>query len=197
MASIEELKGKLAESRAISKRLAAKTANLERRVEASSRPPAATSRMKSVALRVYALAGLNIEAALAYLACKSREAEGAKVFAWYSALSADEQAGLAVQPNAPGAQLRQWAEAQRFVKELEVVSWVRSQNKKSLAPSPGAALRYASAVMRLSGKQNSQHRWLQRLFSRFGFRKGVFAAGDQLSRETFESKVFLPCVSGS
>lgn len=195
MASIDELKDKLAESRAMSKRLAAKTADLERRVKDSSHPATPTSRMKSVALCVYALSGLTLQAAVTYLACKNREAEGASVLAWYAALSAEEQAALAVQPNAPGAQLRQWAEARKFVQELELVSWVRSQNKKSIAPSPGAALRHASAVARLSGKPNSQRRWLQRLFSRFGFRKGAFAVGDHLSREVFEGKASRPCGS--
>ncbi len=151
--------------------------------------PKATARMQSVALRIYAMTSFDAIAPLTYLRSLSRRADGDEIRAWYSALTAEQQGELANQPAHPAASVRQWSEAERFAKEYQVVSWAKSQNKKGVAPSPGAALRSAATVGGLPPKQASRYRWLQRVMARWGGRKGTFANGDQLPREVFEAKV--------
>jgi hypothetical protein len=188
MATVEALKAKLAESRAQSKQLAAQVAALERGPPVDGGWPKATARMQSVALRIFAMASFDVIAPLTYLRSLRRRADGDEIRAWYSALTADQQGQLADRPAHPAACVRQWLEAERFAKEYQVVSWAKSQNKKSVAPSPGAVLRFAATVGGLPPKQASRYRWLRRAMVRWGGRKGIFANGDQLSREVFEAK---------
>ena len=188
MASLEDLQAKLSESRALSKRIACKMTEVSRQAKSRGGPPPATARMQAVALRVFALADMDVRAPVAYLRARGRRADCDEVSTWFAALPAEEKHRLSLQPIGPGALLSQWSEAKRFLSELAAFSWVKAQNKKSIAPSPGAVLRHVSDKVGLQGKRNTKHRWLQRVFSRLGCRKGIFATGDQLSKEVFESK---------
>lgn len=191
MESVKALKAKLAKNRSASKQLAAKMAALENRAEVSCGPPVASVRMQAVALHIYAMADFDLGAPLAYLRSKGRKADAAELQAWHSALGVERQGELRSQPTGTPAKLRQWAEAQRFVKEFRTVLWVKAQNKKSVAPSPGVILSHAAAAGGLPGKRGSRYRWLQRVMARWGGRKGIFASGDQLSREAFENKALI------
>lgn len=188
MASVEALKARLAENKALSRQLAAKAAALEGRPRETGGLARATVRMQSVALRIYAMADFDTSAALAYLRSMDRQADSSHLTSWLSKMSMEEQKSLAVQPIGSSAKLREWADAQRFLKEHRLVAWVKSQNKKSIAPSPGMVLQHAAAAGGLPCKKGSQYRWVQRVMARWGGRKGVFANGNQLTPEEFEGK---------
>jgi hypothetical protein len=146
--------------------------------------------MRSVALRVLALAGSDVAVALEYLRWKGRPAEDADVRSWDAALLMDDRRNLlhplADQPRA----VRQLAEASKFMAERRVVAWVKHQNEQSgLAPTPGAIVAEFADSANPAKHRSSRYKWLRRVSSRWGGRKCVFGIGDQLSKDAFERKV--------
>lgn len=192
---VQELSAKLADSVAASKQLAAKMSELRKKARAADGPPPATTRMKNIALRALAMSDCDVEVPLAYLRSKARRADGDEIRAWHASLNNEEKSDLLIQPSATSPMFKQWAEAKKFVQGARVVSWIKTQNKKSVAPNPGTVLHRAAALEAgvLPNGKHSRYRWLGRLMARWGGRKGVFASGAQLTTEEFDRKAaFAP-----
>lgn len=166
-------------------------ANLRRKAKAAA-PASATPWMRSVALRVLALADSNFAAAVEYVRWKGRCTTSQEVQAWDAALSVDARQQLLDPPADQPREARQLAEARKFIAERLVVAWVRKQNvQRGIAPTPGAILNEFAGSAGPAGRRSSRHKWLRRLTGRWGGRKCVFGIGDQLTKESFEQKVRL------
>lgn len=188
MASLADLGEQLRVKRSLSQELACKIRAAEKPASAGGEA-VATFRMRRVALMIFAMAGGDFDAPAAYLQQKGRRAHAPEIQSWLQALSNAERAGLTEQPQAGSQAFRQWSEAKKFTSELQIVSWIKRQNKmKSLAPSPGAVLKHASSLVPVQPKKNSRYKWLQRLMSRASGRKGLFAVGARLSPHAFQAK---------
>jgi hypothetical protein len=188
MPGVSEIAEKLNQCRNLEKELAAEIRKAETVAKGECKL-AATPWMRCVALKVFAIAKFDSQAAIVYLQGKNRSADASDIEKWHAELKPDEREALARRPDGPSPGLRQWLEADKFVRELGVVSWIKQMNRnKSVAPTPGAVLRQAASTTRLPPKRNSRHRWLQRLMSRWGCRKGRFASGARLTPEAFEEK---------
>lgn len=191
MSSVRELRAKAEELKVQKRQLASQAGDLKRRALSDCRASAPTPWMRGVALRVFALAGSDAAASVSYLDSKGRSCGEEDIRSWHAALSDEEQRGLLVRPEGRVPAARQHDEAVKFVQEQKLLSWVRGQNKKSIAPTPGAVLSHGSNVFG-SGQESSRYRRLRRLMARVGGRKGVFADGDRCSPEVFGHKVFGP-----
>lgn len=159
---------------------------------AAEKPRPPTLRMKEVALRIFALARLQVEPALKYLSLQGRAATEADVRAWHAALSAEAQAAL--QQAAPDDQLaqRRLGEARKFLNELGLVTWVQEQNySKGIAPTSTLILERAGRDLVRSRQSKNKMRWVRRLMRRWGGHRGRFGYGDGLSLEDFRAKVCL------
>jgi hypothetical protein len=188
MASVAELEAHLRANRSTSQELAKKIRKAQQAMVAGQK--AATPRMRSVASITLAMAGGDFAAPMTYLQQRGRPACVSEIESWLAALSPLERAGLADQPDASLPSFRLWAEARRFTREAELVSWIKRQNKsKSVAPSPGAVLKQAAFSQPALTKKNSRYTWLRRLMCRSGGRKGRFACGPRLAPQAFEAKV--------
>lgn len=194
MASLEELRLQLKKSQSVAKELSDKIRKAKQAAAESDLAAAVTPWMRAVAVRVYVMSEFACDAPLAYLRAKGRQAEADEIRSWCATLDADTQKNMTLQPAEPGKSLRQWAEAVRFTKDWKLVACAKKQNKKSIAPTPGAMLRYAATALASHGKKHSQYRWLQRVASRWGGGKGSFASGDRLTPEAFEKKASSRCL---
>jgi len=145
--------------------------------------------MRAVVLRVLDLTEGDFAAAEQFLQSKGRAGDASDVRAWRAALPPGEGRDLSRAPVGQPKAAKQLAEARKFVEERELISWVRLQNKaKSIAPTPGAVLEEASKTPGLARTGRNRHRWLRRVVSRWGGRKGVLRGGEQPAAEEFNQK---------
>lgn len=188
MSTVRELQARAHELKVQERQLRAAARELKRKACSDSSAKAVTPWMRAVALRVFALAGLNEAASVSYLQSKGRSVGDGEVRTWHAALPEEAQRALLTCPEEAAKTARQHAEAVKFVQEMKLLRWIREQNKKSIAPTPGAILSHGADVFG-SGRESSRYRRLRRLMARSGGRKGVFADGDRLSPEVFGHKV--------
>ena len=191
VASPAELESHLAALRGREAELKAelKAALLASQRPATQVPKPCTPRMQDVALSIFALADLTVDAPLKYLSMQGRAASEADVRGWHAALPAEAQAGLgnALPDDVLG--MRRRAEARRFLSELRLVSWVREQNlSKGVAPTSTLTLERAAPDLVHGGHKKSKYRWVRRRMSRWGGHRARFGHGDQLSQEEFRQK---------
>jgi hypothetical protein len=148
-----------------------------------------TPRTQDVALRIFALADLTVEAPLKYLSLQGRPASEADVRTWHAALPAEAQARL--RDELPGDVLggRRLAEARGFLSEFRLASWVQEQNlSKGVAPTSSLILERAGPDLVRGSCKKSKYRWVRKFMSRWGGRRARFGHGDQLSQEEFRQK---------
>jgi hypothetical protein len=152
-------------------------------------PKVCTSRTREVALRIFALADLSVDKPLKYLSKHGRTVCEGDVRGWYSALSADSQSELRIALPGDELGLRRLEEAQAFLRELQLVSWVREQNaSKGVAPTSTLILEQAGPDLLRSCRKQNQFRWVRRCMTRWGGHRARFGHGDQLSQEEFREK---------
>lgn len=189
MASLEELEARAQALRSALRSVSAEHSLLKRKAEVASGPPPPTPWVRSVALRVFALAESDFGVAVEYLGWKRRRGDADDVKAWFAALSPDGRCQLlAPLPSQPSA-IRQLAEARKFMSERSLVRWVQRQNReKGIAPTPGAIVDQMAGVAGPAGRRSSRYKWLRRVSGRWGGRKCLFRVGDQLSDEIFRRK---------
>ena len=188
--SVEELERQAGELRRRSRELQQTICELRRKANAAVPGNVATPWMQSVALRIFALADFDATYPLQYLQMKGRPTDQGQLRMWLEEISAEDRRGLVSPRSGTSRESRQLAEAQRFMREAQVVSWIRRQNEeKGIAPTPGAVIEHAAAGVGRSCRRRSKYSWLRRVVQRWGGRKGVFGVGDQLTLETFRDKV--------
>lgn len=198
MDAVHRLEARARELRSSAREIARKQAGLKRKAKVAQGLAPATPWMRSVALRVLALAESDVEVAQQYIRWKGRHVQQDEVRAWDADLSADDRRHLLCPPVHQSCAARQLAEARKFFAERDVVAWVRRQNvDRGVAPTPGAIIDEFAQRAGPSGRRSSRHKWLRRVTGRWGGRKCIFAVGDQLSKETFDRKAELAaeCVS--
>lgn len=192
MAALSELEERLAGLR---RREAELKAALRAVLLQASQPSSAattrpcTPRMQDVALRVFVLADHQVSAPLKYLRMHDRAAGEADVRDWYAELSPEQQAGL--MKAAPGDKLaeRRLAEAQKFMAESRLVSWVREQNtKKGLAPTSSLIVEHADRSLFRSKWNKNKLRGVRKCMDRWGGRRAVLGSGEQLPQCEFRQK---------
>lgn len=199
MASRQERESSLAALRRQEAELLAEIRDVSAALEppaapAAEKPKPVTHRMKDIALRLYALAGLKTDAPLRYLMLQGRAASEADVCGWYAALPAPAQAALVCPPPEDRIAARRLSEARKFFEELSLVTWVREQNlTKGVAPTSGLILERAGSGLVRSGRPKNRFRWVRRFMKHWGGQKGRFGHGDELSQEEFRAKVRLVC----
>lgn len=150
------------------------------------RSQACTPWMRQVAVRVYALKELDVDAATKDLLKKGRAVPDGEVREWYETMTPDARALLVQTPEEDKCGARQLAEARRFVEELRLVLWVSEQNaSKGVAPTASAVLGQAGPALSRGRLMTSRYRWLRRCMARWG---GRFAHGDLLTCDEFRDK---------
>ena len=196
MASTEQLQRQAQELRSAMRELTRQQAKLKREAKATL-PASPTPWMRSVALKVFALAGDDACVAAEYLRWKGRSVSVAEMRALGAGLSEDDRQALVRPPVGEPRAARQLAEARKFIAERTVVTWVRQQNtERGIAPTPGAIIDEFASSAGPAGRRSSRHKWLRRLSSRWGGRKAVFRNGDQLPKEVLEHKARPCCLPG-
>ncbi len=191
MPSLSELVAESAALRCRQKIVKSEIRELQRKQqsESSDRGRPATRWMRAVALKVFALSGCFVDAAVEYLQSKGRKADAREVQSWFDDLSTLEATELASPPVDDLRAARQLAEAKKFVAEKDLVAWVQQQNEtRGIAPTPGAVLDNASEDVGFRGRRNERRRRLRRIMARWGARKCSLSGGDRLSKDAFQRK---------
>ena len=157
-------------------------------------------------LRIFAVCGMNEDAALQYVSCKRRHlhqrdcvAPGELVGRW-NGMSAEQQAHF-MDETVPGTK-RQMQEAQQFVKERSLQQWLRDQNiNKGLAPTADNVYRKWRHLQRslsparmaelapAERKTRSRVQWARRWSRRFAHARGRFNVGSRLPLPLARDKV--------
>jgi hypothetical protein len=131
-AQLGELQGRLSTAKT-------RVATAKRQLN-SECPRRCTPWMRSVAVKLLALSNHDDAVVAKYLAARGRVEQPADVRDWYDSLPLADLPGLLVRQGDPGV-LRQLAEAEKFLHEFRLVSWVQEQNeKKGIAPTASAVL---------------------------------------------------------
>lgn len=157
---------KLADIRGQELQLARQVRELKKQMEpAGPRPP--TPRMQAVALRIFVISKFDVSVPLQYLRFQGRRADEADVRGWYAALSAGDRECLLLDQGGQPPQIRQLAEARKFLAERDIALWVQQQNRqKSIAPTPGAVLeQFPAELAPGSSDPCSKRRRLGRIMS--------------------------------
>ena len=181
-AQLGELQGRLSTAKT-------RVATAKRQLN-SECPRRCTPWMRSVAVKLLALSNHDDAVVAKYLAARGRVEQPADVRDWHDSLPLADLPGLLVRQGDPGV-LRQLAEAEKFLHEFRLVSWVQEQNeKKGIAPTASAVLDEAGPGLARQKWMPNRYRWLQQCMRRWGGRRVRFSGGsDELSHDEFVRKV--------
>lgn len=153
-------------------------------------PKLVTAWMRSVALRLFVLADGSAEASVRYLRGKGRTVAEVEVRAWYEAMPAEDRCLLLKPSPDDGRATRQLAEAQKWLKEMRLASWVEDLNSsKGVAPTSSCILERVGPDVASGCNRRNKYRWVRRCMQRWGGHRDRFGSGDGLSADDFRAKV--------